>query len=161
MTKRLLTWRAASVLTLLALGLTPSATAGVIGERLAGGMKIEAVLEEAQTMQMLMAGEWMTEKPAKGATHHFEVALIDPKYGGRIPYATVSATFVNLATKATFATRLEAMYGDELHYGTNVKLAKGRYSVALRVKPPALMREGESLDRWLAPVKTRFTFTVR
>ena len=160
MTRQLFTRTVVTGLALLALAWTPSATAGEIGQRIVGGLKIEAELEDAQAMQMLMAGEWMTQQPTKQATHHFEVALSDPKYGGRIPYAAVSATFVNLATKATFAKRLDAMYGDQLHYGANVKLPKGRYSVAVTVRPPTLMREGESLNRWLKPAKTLFTFTV-
>lgn len=131
-----------------------------IGTLTVGGMKIEAELEEAETMQMLMNGEWIIQQPGKDETHHFEVALVDPAFGGRIPYAKVSATFRSLKTGTTFAKRLDAMYGDNLHYGANVKLTKGRYVVTVRVQPPALMREGEGLNKWLKAVKAQFRFTV-
>jgi hypothetical protein len=141
------------VLAVSGLAWAPSAAADEIGGRIVGGMKIEAEIEDAEAMQMFTAGRWMIHEPAKGATHHFEVILSDP-------YAGVTATFVNLATKAKFAKRLDAMYGKQLHYGANVSLASGRYRVAVAVGPPALMREGEALNRWLSPVKTLFTFTV-
>ena len=152
-------WVAAAAAVLPMLAWAPAAPAGEIGQRVVGGMKIEAELEAGQAMQMQMGGEWMTERP-KPSERHFEVALVDPKYGGRIPYATVTAKFTNLTTKASFTKRLIAMYGDQLHYGSNVVLPKGRYSVALTVGAPTLMREGESLDRWLKPVHAQFTFTV-
>jgi len=137
-----------------------SAPAGEIGAKTVGGMKLEPELEDAQTMQMLMGGKWMMQRPGPSDTHHFEVALIDPKFGGRIPYAGVTATFVNLKSKATFAKRLDPMYGDNLHYGANVKLAAGDYKVTVNVRPPSLMREGEGLNRWLRPVRAEFRVKV-
>ncbi len=141
------------------LGQTQSA-ADEIGEKTVGGMKIEAELEDAEAMQMLMNGEWMVQQPSTGDTHHFEVALVDPKNGGRIPYAGVSAIFVNTKTGARFVKRLDAMYGDSLHYGANVKLGKGSYTASVKVQPPTLMREGEGLNRWLKPVQATFAFQV-
>lgn len=131
-----------------------------IGVRTVGGMKIEAELEQPEAMQMLMGGSWMIQQPASGETHHFEVVLEDPRFGGRIPYAGVSARFVSQATKASFTKRLEPMYGKNLHYGANVALAPGGYRVTISVRPPALARVGEAVNRWLKPVSATFAFEV-
>lgn len=138
----------------------PSAVADEIGARTVGGMEIEAELEEPEEGQMLMGGQWMIQEPAQGDTHHFEVALIEPKFGGRIPYAKVTATFLNLKTGGKFAKRLDPMYGKNFHYGANVRLAHGTYRVTVKVQPPALMRVGEALNKWLKPVTAEFRFTV-
>jgi len=102
-------------------------------------------------MQMLMNGEWMIQQPARDETPHFEVALVEPKSGGRVPYARVSAVFRSLKTGTTFAKLLDPMYGDNLHHGANVTLAAGTYRV---------MREGEGLNRWLKAVQTQFRLNV-
>lgn len=133
---------------------------GKLGAAVVGGMKIEVETEEPEKMQGLMGGSWMMMEPAKNDTHHFEVKLIDPQFGNRIPYAQVRATFVNLSTGARFEKAMEAMFGKNIHYGANLNLPPGKYRVTLYIDPPTMMREGEALNKWLKPVEAQFEFTV-
>jgi hypothetical protein len=163
MSRQWLRWMGVASGIVLGLSLvhSPMVFAAKVGERVVGGMRIVVELEKPAMMRMLMQGMWMMRKPETGVTHHFEVVLEDPEFGGRIPYARVSAAFENLRTKSRFTKRLDPMYGEKLHYGADVRLARATYKVLVTVRPPTMMRMEAALNKWLQPVQAEFTFDVK
>lgn len=172
-------WRRFSLVVLAsAVGLSTGALAQdkavEVGKKVVEGMAITVELEEPKRMQMKMGGgmgqmggmgsmgQWKTFRPKPGElTHHLTVSLSVAETGAPIPYVEVSATLVHRQSKERMEKELPPMLGTRFIYGNNVFLKPGTYDLTLAIGAPEVMRIEGAMDRWLEPVKAKFTFEVK
>lgn len=142
-----------------------------LGEVAQGGMLIEVEAEHAESMWMLMGGNWM-DMLKEGQTHHFAVKLmVDPALESqevrvhrgteKVSTAKVTVT-VKDSTGAVVVTprELHPMHSKGgFHYGGNLGLPQaGDYMVSLAIQPPAFTRSNKQKDRWLSPITQEFSY---
>ncbi len=117
------------------------------------GMTITLVVGPPTRFLLFIGTEPRWVEPRPEDTMHFMVLLSDGETGERIPYAAVWATFTDEQGQIVFDERMWPMISQNMgtHYGTNVPLPEGRYTVQVQIGPPQAARHPEYADRWLEP----------
>ncbi len=86
----------------------------------------------------MVGGEMAMSTPDKPMTHHLEVSVTDQKSGALITEQSVAIAVANVTTRQVTNIPIAKMYGldagvSETHFGNNVALAAGSYTIVVTV----------------------------